>query len=87
MTRGIPTAHAAPPLADVVRSEGAIQPVWPFAEGEVRGISFSPLFHTVPLAAMRDRVLYELLALTDALRGGRAREREQASRLLKERLR
>ena len=37
-----------------------------------------PLFFNVPYAARRDQQLYELLALVDALREGRARERNLA---------
>jgi hypothetical protein len=61
-------------------------PVWPLAEGPVRGYSFAPLHKNVPQAALKDRRLYELLALVDALRDGRARERELAARELKNRL-
>jgi hypothetical protein len=60
--------------------------VWPDPTGEQRGISFHPLYPTAPAAAKRDRQLYELLALFDALRGGAARERQIASQLLSERL-
>jgi hypothetical protein len=45
-----------------------------------------PLYPKLPLAAMRDPALYELLALFDALRIGQAREREMARELLEERL-
>jgi hypothetical protein len=38
------------------------------------------------MAALRDDKLYELLALVDAIRDGRAREREIAARELKKRL-
>lgn len=85
-TRGLPTAHAAQPLLSIIRSSEESAPVWPFPEGEVRGQSFSPLYPTVPQAALRDPALYELLALVDALRAGRARERDQAARMLEERL-
>ena len=37
-----------------------------------------PLHPCVPGAALRDAALYELLALFDALRAGRARERGMA---------
>lgn len=86
MTRGIPTAHAAPPLNKAFVSDVEPPPVWPFPEGTVRGMVFSPLYKLVPQAVQSDPVLYELLALVDAIRGGRARERELAVRELKERL-
>lgn len=77
-TRGIPTAEAAAPLNRHFPQDFALQPVWPDAEGSVRGIEFSPLYKNVPAAALRDPKLYELLALVDAIREGRAREREIA---------
>jgi len=45
-----------------------------------------PLYEKLPLAAVADAALYELLALFDALRMGQARERELAVKLLDERL-
>lgn len=84
-TRGVPTAYAAPPLsAHIVQPDSEV-PVWPSPEGEQRGISFYPLYPTVPQAALKDPVLYETLALFDALRGGAARERNMAAKLLEER--
>jgi hypothetical protein len=44
----------------------------------VRGHSIIPLYPSVPEAALKDEKLHELLALTDALRVGRAREKEIA---------
>ncbi len=85
--RGVPTAHAAEPLAARIQASDEDPPVWPYAEGTVRGQSFSPLYRSVPGVALKDRALYELLALTDAVRGGRARERELAAKMLGERLR
>ncbi|HTW30579.1 MAG TPA: hypothetical protein VMD76_02810 [Candidatus Sulfotelmatobacter sp.] len=85
-TRGIPTAEAAPPLNQRFPQEFALPPVWPDAEGAVRGIAFSPLYENVPQAALRDSKLYELLALVDAIREGRAREREIAIRELTDRI-
>jgi len=86
MTRGVPTAYAAPPLHNQIAPDGEPVPVWPYAEGTVRGYSFSPLHKSAPLAARDDQRLYELLALIDALREGRARERDIAGRELKLRL-
>ena len=85
-TRGIPTAEAAPPLNLHSPQDFQLPPVWPHAEGLVRGISFSPLYKTVPKAAQLDPKLYELLALVDAIREGRAREREIAIRELTARI-
>jgi hypothetical protein len=85
LTRGMPTSHAAPPLnREILQSSEP--PVWPYAEGTVRGYEFSPLHESVPLAAHKDAKLYELLALLDAIRGGRAREASIAAKELKDRL-
>ncbi|MGH9497405.1 MAG: hypothetical protein ACRD3B_20575 [Candidatus Sulfotelmatobacter sp.] len=77
-TRGIPTAEAAPPLNQMLTQDFPLPPVWPDPAGMFRGISFSPLHKIAPQAAMRDHNLYEFLALLDAIREGRAREREIA---------
>jgi hypothetical protein len=85
-TRGILTAGAAPPLNQQLDEYFPLPPVWPYPEGSVRGIGFSPLHENVPQAALRDQTLYELLALVDAIREGRAREREIAIRELTARI-
>jgi hypothetical protein len=85
-TRGIPTAEAVPPLKQHFPQDFTLPPVWPYAEGPLRGIAFSPLYKNVPQAALRDRKLHELLALVDAIREGRAREREIAVRELTARI-
>lgn len=86
MVRGVPTAHAAPPLDKVFVPDGEPIPVWPDAEGSTRGLSFSPLYKAAPSAAKADPKLYELLVLVDAIRGGRARERNYAINEMKKRL-
>ena len=86
LTRGMPTSYAASPLNGLLGGSDEPPPVWPDAEGPARGVLFSPLFESVPKAAKRDAALYELLALVDALREGRARERELAEQLLREKL-
>ncbi len=60
--------------------------MWPDPEGEVRGVGLEPLHTAVPKAVRKDPVLYELLALIDALRDGRTRERQIAERELSGRL-
>lgn len=85
-TRGIPTSYAAPPLRTLITDDGELPPVWPHAEGKVRGYSFKPLHKNVPDAALEDEPLYELLALVDAMRSGRLRERALASEELRKRL-
>lgn len=85
LTRGLPTAHAAPPLAQFITPNSDI-PVWPDPEGSTRGFAVTPLHKGAPKAAKRDPELYELLALVDALRIGRARERKLAQDELTRRL-
>ena len=85
--RGVPTAHSAFPISKQIVSSAHDQYVWPHDDGEVRGQSIPPLYESVPEAAMRDPKLHELLSLVDALRIGRARERQIASDELKRRLR
>src|ERR1700678_4721028 len=75
-TRGIPTSYAAPQHRSSIADAGDLPPVWPYADGEVRGYSFVPLHKNVPQAALDDERHYELSALVDALRNGRARERQ-----------
>jgi hypothetical protein len=83
LTRGLPTAHAAPPLASEFISSGEPPPVWPDPEGPIRGETLIPLYRSVPQAARKDERLYEALALVDAIRAGRARERKRAEELLR----
>ncbi|MFT7680504.1 MAG: hypothetical protein ACI8QC_004510 [Planctomycetota bacterium] len=84
--RGMPTAHSAPPLSDRIQSDASQPFVWADPEGEVRGQEFRPLYKSAPAAARRDPALYEVLALVDAIRGGRTRERQLGFELLAERL-
>ncbi len=83
-TRGLPTAHSAPPLAAMILANSAT--VWPDEEGGHMGTALAPLHPSAPRAARANPRLHELLALVDALRVGRARERTLAARLLHERL-
>jgi DNA-binding Lrp family transcriptional regulator len=86
MTRGMPTIYSVDPLKDLLSGSAEPQPVWPDPMGEARGSSFSPLYKSVPHAARKDKTLYELLVLVDAIRGGRARERALATKEIKRRL-
>jgi hypothetical protein len=86
ITRGIPTSYAGPPLNQKFSFSDEAIPVWPDPEGEIRGYSFSPLYKSAPMASKKDIVLYESLVLVDAIRDGRAREREYAINEIKIRL-
>ena len=74
---GVPTSHSAPAFAGVF-APGTNDYVWPHPNGQVRGLGIEPLHPNVPFAATQDARLYEMLALFDALRVGRARERGMA---------
>jgi hypothetical protein len=87
IARGLPTAHAASPLNAHFAKTDAPPPVWPDPEGTVRGEMLEPLYRSAPKAARLDKRLYELLALVDAVRSGRARERELAVKELRSRIR
>jgi hypothetical protein len=86
-TRGVPTSYAAEPLRQMIAPGNDLPPVWPYPEGRERGFAFEPLYKLAPAAALRDPVLYEYLALVDALRDGRSRERKLAEEMLVKRLR
>lgn len=86
VTRGMPTAHSALPVATKMGPSNVIY-VWPLASGEERGESVKPLYKTAPFAASKDAKLYEALALVDAIRIGRAREKNLASKAISKLLR
>jgi DNA-binding Lrp family transcriptional regulator len=78
LIRGVPTSYGAEPLHSMITRGNEPSPVWPYVRGTQRGIAFEPLYKTAPIAALRDSCFYEYLALADALRDGRARERKTA---------
>lgn len=87
ISRGLPTAWAAP----VFKPQSAMldqgyPPVWPDPEGTCQGTAIPPLYSSVPFASRQDPELYDLLALVDGLRIGRARERAFAREELGRRL-
>lgn len=84
VVRGIPTAYSAPPLSNLIQSENVL--VWPNAKGTLRGETIEPLHPNVPEACLKDKLLYELLSLLDALRIGRTREKQIAIKELKKRV-
>ena len=89
VTRGLPTSVGAPYFQKLSRIRLAIDDmisVWPYHEGQTRGLSLEPLFPSAPFAARQDESLYELLILVDVLRDGRARERAIAENELRKRI-
>lgn len=83
MTKGLPTAYAAP-IAEGLFATTGVCPVWSWNGGNTYGQSIEPLYKTAPEAASKDRRLYNWLALLDMLRGGRLRERIFAQKKLQE---
>lgn len=84
LVRGVPTAHSALPLSGIITSEEHY--VWPSGKGKIRGQAITPLYPSVVDAVQNDDKLHELLALVDALRVGRAREKEIAIQELESRI-
>ncbi len=80
--RGVPTAFGAEPLASQLTVAAGEAPVWAHPKGSAKGPALTPLYRSAPQAALADPALHRLLALLDALRIGRARERALAARLL-----
>lgn len=86
VVRGMPTAWAAPAFAGRVVGGEQLPPVWADPDGTTQGEAVEPLYRSVPEAARRDPALYDLLALVDAIRIGRARERAIAADAITQRL-
>ena len=85
-TRGIPTSFASPFFKDEFIQDSELPPVWPDANGEVKGYALKPLYKCVPYAVQQDQLLYQYLSIIDALRSGRAREVSAAKKLLQKML-
>jgi len=84
ITRGIGTSISAPPLNGEFFTDENF--VWPYGKGNVRGQAIEPLHPKTPEACLNDSKYYELMALTDAIRIGKAREQNLAFEYLKEKI-
>lgn len=84
--RGVPTSFGAEPLASLMTAAPGEAPVWAHPTGTVKGPTLLPLYRSAPQAALADPALHRLLALFDAVRAGRARERQLAVERLTEAL-
>jgi hypothetical protein len=80
LVKGMPTAHSASIANSTFPSDELY--VWPYPQGTVRGQAIEPLYPSVPKAAEQDSSLYDLLAICDMLRVGRAREAKFAAEKL-----
>jgi DNA-binding Lrp family transcriptional regulator len=79
---GVPTAYSAEPLRKMVVTDHDDLLVWPHPDGEQFGDAVEPLYPSAPEAARRNGSLHRRLALVDALRIGRVRERKMAKEAL-----
>ena len=84
LVRGVLTAHSAEPLNKFIHSSEKY--VWPYAKGIDRGQAIEPMYNSAVEASLKDRELYELLTLVDALRVGKVREKELAKKELEKRI-
>ncbi|MBB71347.1 MAG: hypothetical protein CMF50_03000 [Legionellales bacterium] len=84
LVRGMPTSYAAPCLKQHIAQGDEPIPVWPYAKGKARGLAIKPLYPALPKALDKfpDQPFYDLLALIDAIRTGKAREKNIAIELL-----
>jgi hypothetical protein len=82
VVQGMPTAISATPLANFFFAD--IPYVWPFEKGSTKGISIAPLYNNLPKACLSDDRFHELMNLIEALRIGKARERNLALELLRD---
>ncbi|PLX71355.1 MAG: hypothetical protein C0602_01765 [Denitrovibrio sp.] len=70
VARGIPTSYGFANLFEGFAYDSSFIPVWEYQSGEYNGVGLKPLYPSAPQAAVNDFTLYEMLALTDALRSG-----------------
>jgi hypothetical protein len=80
--QGVPTAWSGPALRDQIHSPVVV--VWPSEHGMVRGNGIAPLYNHAAELPSHNPALYRWLTLVDAIRVGRARERELGRGMLEE---
>lgn len=80
LARGVPTSYSGPSLKKQIVIGSDPIPVWPYGKGEERGVALKPLYSSVPESVIKhpDPLFYDLLTLIDAIRSGRAREKQIA---------
>jgi DNA-binding Lrp family transcriptional regulator len=84
ITRGTPTFISHDFLKNKILSDSTY--VWPDDEGKIKGETVPPLYPGIVHAAKNDKDLHLLLALIDALRIGKTREKVIARAELKKRI-
>ena len=85
LVKGVPTAHSAAPVKEYISGDSGVY-VWASARGTERGQAVEPLIKSIPEIVNEDKILYELLAIIDTLRIGKAREINIAKEELEKRL-
>ena len=80
LVRGVLTAHTAEPLNKIINANEKY--VWPYAKGIDRGQAIEPLFSPVVEASLKDKELYELLTMVDAIREKEIAKKELEKRIL-----
>jgi len=87
IARGVPTGLAIPAIRERLLFNSSEINVWPSPAGNAEGIALQPLYPAAPDAAVQDPDFYEMLALTDILRGDvRVRDRQAATEVMTDRL-
>jgi predicted transcriptional regulator len=80
--RGIPTAWGHKLIKAQIASKDT--PVWPSVHGDTYGPSILPLYKNAVNVALKNKNVYNILALIDCIRIGKSREKSLAQKLLKE---
>ena len=83
--RGIPTAWGHSFFSSKIRSDSS--PVYSSLNGKHYGPEISPLYKSLPLACEESEVVYQITAIVDCLRIGKARDISLAENQLKKYLR
>lgn len=83
LAAGLPTAYSKPGFKFVKQSKDQIY-VWADSNGIVKGTSIKPIHPSLPNACRHDEKLYELAALLEMIRIGRAREKKIAAEKIHE---
>lgn len=80
--KGVPTAWSAEPLSSQLHVSPGDHVVWPTPDGRRKGRSLQPLHPVLPELSRSNKQVYRWVTLVDAVRAGRAREREIAADLI-----
>ena len=74
LVRGIPTAHSHHEIKKFIISENNF--VWPDNNGEVMGLMIEPLYQKIIEPVKDDALFYIMVAMVDAIRFGKQREKK-----------